>query len=131
MKTDLQNRELQIMTFISHPNVVDLRAFFYSSADKVYSSLSGLLRECLELIVQKEEVYLNLVLEYMPETVYCASRRHSTSNQIMPMLQIKLYMYQVSQMLLFHVKSGARTLCSVERFQLSMCSDGVRRKVRN
>lgn len=31
----LQNRELQIMRIVSHPNVVDLRAFFYSNGDKV------------------------------------------------------------------------------------------------
>lgn len=30
-----QNRELQIMRIVKHPNVVDLRAFFYSNGDKV------------------------------------------------------------------------------------------------
>ena len=30
----LQNRELQIMRLLSHPNVVDLKAFFYSNGDK-------------------------------------------------------------------------------------------------
>jgi serine/threonine protein kinase len=30
-----QNRELQIMRLVSHPNVVDLKAFFYSNGDKV------------------------------------------------------------------------------------------------
>jgi serine/threonine protein kinase len=30
-----KNRELQIMRLVSHPNVVDLRAFFYSNGDKV------------------------------------------------------------------------------------------------
>ncbi len=30
-----QNRELQIMRLVAHPNVVDLKAFFYSSGDKV------------------------------------------------------------------------------------------------
>lgn len=32
-----QNRELQIMRLVSHPNVVDLKAFFYSNGDKVRS----------------------------------------------------------------------------------------------
>jgi hypothetical protein len=31
----VQNRELQIMRLVSHPNVVDLKAFFYSNGDKV------------------------------------------------------------------------------------------------
>jgi glycogen synthase kinase 3 beta len=30
-----KNRELQIMRLVSHPNVVDLRYFFYSNGDKV------------------------------------------------------------------------------------------------
>lgn len=36
-----QNRELQIMRLVAHPNVVDLKAFFYSNGDKV-SSKCGL-----------------------------------------------------------------------------------------
>lgn len=31
----VQNRELQIMRLVKHPNVVNLRAFFYSNGDKV------------------------------------------------------------------------------------------------
>lgn len=47
-------------------------------------------------MAQKDEVYLNLVLEFVPETVYRASRHYSKLKQSMPMLQVKLYMYQVS-----------------------------------
>jgi hypothetical protein len=50
----------------------------------------------LPLSLQKDEVYLNLVLEYVPETVYRASRHYAKLKQVMPMLQVKLYMYQVS-----------------------------------
>jgi glycogen synthase kinase 3 beta len=102
------------MRFVAHPNVVDFIAFFYSNADKVCSSLSGVLRRSLELISQKDEVYLNLVLEYMPETVYCSSRHYSTLKQIMPMLQVKLYMYQVSRIFpLRRVASPDFPLCRV------------------
>ena len=45
-----QNRELQIMRRLNHRNVVKLLYFFYSNGDK------------------KDEVYLNLILEYVPET---------------------------------------------------------------
>jgi len=78
-----KNRELQIMRLVSHPNVVDLRAFFYSNGEK------------------KDEVYLNLVLEYVPETVYRASRHYAKLKQPMPMLQIKLYMYQLLRSLAY------------------------------
>jgi len=74
-----KNRELQIMRLVSHPNVVDLRAFFYSHGEKS----------------KKDEVYLNLVLEYVPETVYRASRHYAKLKQTMPMSYIRLYMYQL------------------------------------
>lgn len=50
---------------------------------------------------QKEEVYLNLVLEYVPETVYRASRHYVKLKQPMPTLQIKLYMYQLLRSLAY------------------------------
>ncbi|CAE6416265.1 unnamed protein product [Rhizoctonia solani] len=78
-----KNRELQIMRLVKHPNVVDLRAFFYSSGDK------------------KDEVYLNLVLEYVPETVYRTSRHYVKLKQPIPNLQIKLYMYQLLRSLAY------------------------------
>jgi len=82
-----KNRELQIMRLVKHPNVVDLRAFFYSNGEK------------------KDEVYLNLVQEYVPETVYRASRHYVKLKQPMPMLQIKLYMYQLLRSLAY-IHSG-------------------------
>lgn len=39
------------------------------------------------------------MLEFVPETVYKSSRYYSKLKQIMPMLQVKLYMYQVSFLL--------------------------------
>ncbi|KAG0205704.1 regulator of ime2 [Mortierella sp. GBA43] len=78
-----KNRELQIMRLVSHPNIVDLKAFFYTNGEK------------------KDEVFLNLVLEYIPETVYRASRHYSRIKQTMPMLQIKLYMYQLFRSLTY------------------------------
>ncbi|KAJ2969732.1 hypothetical protein NUW54_g12893 [Trametes sanguinea] len=84
-----KNRELQIMRLVSHPNVVDLKAFFYSNGDKPSSN------------PKKDEVYLNLVLEYVPETVYRASRHYAKLKQPMPMLQIKLYMYQLLRSLMY------------------------------
>jgi len=79
-----KNRELQIMRLVSHPNVVDLKAFFYSNGEG-----------------KKDEVYLNLVLEYVPDTVYRASRHYVKLKQPMPMLQVKLYMYQVLRSLAY------------------------------
>lgn len=90
------------MRLVAHPNVVDLKAFFYSNGDKVSCVLQGTVASSSSADgVQKDEVYLNLVLEFVPETVYRASRHYSKLKQAMPMLQVKLYMYQVSPTLHF------------------------------
>ncbi|KAK2170088.1 hypothetical protein LSH36_4g02014 [Paralvinella palmiformis] len=78
-----KNRELQIMRKLEHQNIVKLKYFFYSSGDK------------------KDEVYLNLVLEYVPETVYRVARHYSKSKQTIPILYIKLYMYQLFRSLAY------------------------------
>ena len=55
-----KNRELHIMRQLAkqtHPNVIALKHCFYSSDEQ-----------------NGDEVYLNLVLEYMPETVYSVAR---------------------------------------------------------
>lgn len=41
------------------------------------------------------------MLEYVPETVYRASRHYAKLKQPMPMLQIKLYMYQLLRSLAY------------------------------
>ncbi|KAH0726393.1 shaggy-related protein kinase epsilon [Solanum tuberosum] len=75
-----KNRELQIMRTLDHPNVVKLRHCFYSTTEK-------------------NEVYLNLVLEYVSETVYRVSRHYSKMNQHMPNIYVQLYTYQICRAL--------------------------------
>ncbi|CAF0749904.1 unnamed protein product [Didymodactylos carnosus] len=79
-----KNRELQIMRRLDHQNIVQLKYFFFSSGDKL-----------------KEEVYLNLVLEYIPETVYRVARHYTKQKQIIPLLYVKLYMYQLFRALAY------------------------------
>lgn len=71
-----KNRELQTMRLLDHPNVISLKHCFFSTTEK-------------------DELYLNLVLEYVPETLYRVSRHYSKANQRMPMIYVKLYTYQV------------------------------------
>jgi glycogen synthase kinase 3 beta len=77
-----KNRELEIMRKVSHPNIVELKAFFYSTSER-------------------DEVYLNLVLEYVPETVYRASRYFSKMKMSMPNLEVKLLTYQLFRSLTY------------------------------
>ncbi|XP_062554138.1 glycogen synthase kinase-3 beta isoform X2 [Armigeres subalbatus] len=78
-----KNRELQIMRRLEHCNIVKLKYFFYSSGDK------------------KDEVYLNLVLEYIPETVYKVARFYAKNKQTIPINFIRLYMYQLFRSLAY------------------------------
>ncbi|GAB4855676.1 mitochondrial lysine-tRNA synthetase [Ancistrocladus abbreviatus] len=71
-----KNRELQTMRLLDHPNVVSLKHCFFSTTDK-------------------DELYLNLVLEYVPETVHRVIKHYSKLNQRMPLIYVKLYTYQI------------------------------------
>lgn len=64
------------MQMLDHPNIVALKHSFFAKTEK-------------------EELYLNLVLEYVPETVNRIARQYSRMNQRMPLIYVKLYTYQV------------------------------------
>ena len=68
-----KNRELQIMKTLQHPNVVGLKHYFYSKGD-----------------TKPDEVYLNLVLDYVPETIYRVVRHFSNMQPTMPLLHVKV-----------------------------------------
>jgi serine/threonine protein kinase len=77
-----KNRELQTMRLLDHPNVVTLKHCFFSTTEK-------------------DELYLNLVLEYVPETVHRVIRHYTKMNQRMPMIYVKLYSYQICRSLAY------------------------------
>lgn len=78
-----KNRELQIMRMVSHPNIVSVRDCFYSRGDK------------------RHEIYLNLVMEYIPETIYQTVRNHSRAKQQIAMMYIRVYVYQMCRALAY------------------------------
>lgn len=71
-----KNRELQIMRLVHHRNIVDLKYYFYTSNEK-------------------SELYLNLILEFVPETLFKALNYYTLKRLLMPMLEVKLYTYQM------------------------------------
>ncbi|KAJ2854889.1 glycogen synthase kinase 3 [Coemansia asiatica] len=77
-----KNRELAVMRSVWHRNVVGLKYYFYSQGDK-------------------DDIYLNLVLEYVPETIYRVTRQSAKAKQYVPQLFIKLFMYQLFRSLNF------------------------------
>ncbi|KAG9337738.1 hypothetical protein JZ751_028235, partial [Albula glossodonta] len=82
------NRELQIMRKLDHCNIVRLRYFFYSSGEK------------------KDEVYLNLVLDFVPETVYRVARHFNKAKTTIPIIYVKVYMYQLFRSLAYIHSQG-------------------------
>lgn len=71
-----KNRELQLMRLMDHPNVICLKHCFFSTT-------------------ARDELFLNLVMEYVPESLYKVLKHYSNSNQRMPLIYVKLYIYQV------------------------------------
>ncbi|XP_042430627.1 shaggy-related protein kinase alpha-like isoform X1 [Zingiber officinale] len=71
-----KNRELQTMRLLDHPNVVQLKHYFFSTTDN-------------------DELYLNLVLEYISDTLYRTLKYYNRMNQHMPLLYVKLYTFQI------------------------------------
>lgn len=72
-----KNRELQIMKELSHPNIIRLRHFFYTPGEK------------------PDELYLNCVMDYVPDTLSRLIRQYYKSKTQMPMKIVKLYAYQM------------------------------------
>ncbi|XP_048138057.1 shaggy-related protein kinase zeta isoform X2 [Rhodamnia argentea] len=73
-----KNRELQLMRVMDHPNVVSLRHCFFSTTNN-------------------DELFLNLVMEYVPESLYQVLEHYRSMNQQMPLIYVKLYTYQIFQ----------------------------------
>ncbi|KAJ2228368.1 glycogen synthase kinase 3 [Coemansia sp. RSA 1286] len=77
-----KNRELAVMRSVWHRNIVGLKYYFYSQGDK-------------------DDIYLNLVLEFVPETIYRVTRQSAKAKQYVPQRFIKLFMYQLFRSLNF------------------------------
>jgi serine/threonine protein kinase len=72
-----KNRELQVMGMLDHPSVVTLKHCFYSKGEK------------------PDDIFLNLVMEYIPETIHRTLRNHTKAKKLVPIMYTKVYMYQV------------------------------------
>ena len=71
-----KSRELQLMRSINHPNIIAFKHCFFSTTSR-------------------DELYHNIVMEFVPETLYRVLKHYSKAKQGMPLIYVKLYMYQV------------------------------------
>lgn len=79
-----KNRELQIMRLLAshpHPYIVHLKHHFISKGTK------------------EGDVYLNLVLDYVPETIHSVIKHYNRMHELVPIFSVKLYMYQLARAL--------------------------------
>jgi glycogen synthase kinase 3 beta len=72
-----KNRELEIMQELMHPNIVELKSFFHVPGEK------------------PKENYLNVVMEYCPETLQCLMTHYTKNRQPFPYISVQLYTYHM------------------------------------
>lgn len=92
-----KNRELSIMKMLNHPNVCRLRGYFYSDGES------------------SDDLFLNLLLEYIPETAYRFLRYYTRQREYMPQLYVRLFVYQL-----------ARSLAYIASPQLRVCHRDIK-----
>jgi glycogen synthase kinase 3 beta len=78
-----KNRELQIMKMLKHRNIVEMKHCFYEN----------------NVNAQGEEMYLNLVLEYVPDTCFRFCCQYGKNNEFMPIIYVKLFLFQLCRAL--------------------------------
>ena len=100
-----------------HPNVITLHYFFYTCGSKSQPD---------------SDVYLNLVMDYVPENVHRQIRHYYNKHQVMPYIYIKLYIYQLFRALNYIHKDNIchrdikpqNLLCNPATGVLKLCDFG-------
>lgn len=113
-----KNRELQIMQELDHPNVIRMKHNFFTQGEN-------------------DEVYLNIVMDFMPETVYRVMRDYNKKKQHMPKLLVKLYTYQMMRSISYIHAQGIchrdikpqNLLVNKENHSLKLCDFGSAKKL--
>lgn len=109
-----KNRELQIMKMLDHVNVTTLHDYFHTEGEK------------------PDEQYLNLVMDFVPNTIYGLSRSYVKNKKPFPAILMKAYIYQLCRSLAYIHSLGIchrdikpqNLLCNPETFVLKLCDFG-------
>jgi len=117
-----KNRELDILKELNHPNIISLKHFFYTKVDKGQN---------------EEEIYLNCVMDYFPQTLSrILSTNFQSRKQLDPFIA-KLYAYQMlSSLKYIHSKSIAHRdikpqniLVNTKNNKIKLCDFGSAKKI--
>ena len=115
-----KNRELSILKELKHINCCYLYDYFYTRASD-----------------NPNEEYLNLIMEYMPETLYKELKSYTKQKKSMPLLLIKVYAYQIIRGLAYMHALGIchrdmkpqNILTDPETHELKICDFGSAKKL--
>ena len=115
-----KNRELSILKELKHENCCYLYDYFYTTASD-----------------NPDEEYLNLIMEYMPQTLHRELKLYSKQKKQMPLLIIKLYSYQIIRGLAYMHALGIchrdikpdNILTDTETHELKICDFGSAKKL--
>ncbi|EUD65647.1 CMGC/GSK protein kinase [Plasmodium inui San Antonio 1] len=80
-----KNRELIIMKNLNHVNIIFLKDYYYT--------------ECVKK--NEKNVFLNVVMEFIPQTVHKYMKHYARNNHSLPLLLVKLYSYQLCRALAY------------------------------
>ncbi|KAG7668763.1 hypothetical protein Ndes2437B_g07173 [Nannochloris sp. 'desiccata'] len=129
-----KNRELQIIRRLQHPNIVQLKHCFYSSGATAGpgSGPTAAPRGTSPAPPAPDDVYLNLVLEYVPDTVYKINKHYTRADDRMPIPLVRIYVYQMLRALAHIHRQGVchrdikpqNLLVDVSTHSLKLCDFG-------
>ena len=113
-----KNRELQIMKEVDHPNVIKLKQSFYTPAEN-------------------EDLYLNVVMEYIPDTLSRVIRNYYKNKTNLDILTVKILAYQLLKSINYIHALGIchrdikpqNVLVNTKTNQLKLCDFGSAKKL--
>ena len=93
---------------------------------------------CSPRLPRRDDMYLNLVLEYVPDTVYRLSKQYAKRGQRMPAEEVRMYVYQICRALHSIHQQGIchrdikpqNLLVDSESHDLKLCDFGSAKQLR-